>query len=325
MKRKLILQNYQGAGDIVVLTGTVRDLHACNPGMFETDVRTSCPELWDNNPHITPVNPRDPLAERIRCEQPLSFVSNTLPYHMVHGFTRDLAEKLNVRVEPTAFKGDIYLSDEEQNRLNEVEKETGLSNGPYWLINAGGKYDLTIKWWSHDRYQQVVDHFAGRIEFVQIGEDRHNHKPLMGAVDLRGVTDIRQLVTLVYHAQGVVSPVSFLMHLAAAVPTKPGAPSTRPCVVVLGGREPAHWIQYPQHQVLHTNGALPCCANGGCWRARTVPLGDQSDADKPNRLCVDVAPGPLPRCMDMISAEDVIQRIELYFKGGAISYLGGGQ
>ena len=34
----------------------------------------------------------------------------------------------------------------------------------------------------------------------------------------------------------------------------------RPCVVVAGGREPAHWEAYPDHQFIHNNGALRCCA-----------------------------------------------------------------
>lgn len=29
----------------------------------------------------------------------------------------------------------------------------------------------------------------------------------------------------------------------------------------------------------------------------------------------------LPKCLDMISAEEVIRRVELYFAGGAIDYL----
>ena len=31
---------------------------------------------------------------------------------------------------------------------------------------SGGKFDYTIKWWSPARYQEVVDHFLGRIDFV---------------------------------------------------------------------------------------------------------------------------------------------------------------
>ena len=31
--------------------------------------------------------------------------------------------------------------------------------------------------------------------------------------------------------------------------------------------------------------------------------------------------GALPRCMDMITADEVIRRIEWYFRGGALEYL----
>ena len=146
-------------------------------------------------------------------------------------------------------------------------------------------------------------------------------------LDFRGKTKLRQLVRLVYHAQGIVCPVTLLMHLAAAIEVKGGKPKNRPCVVVNGGREPVHWEAYPHHQFVHTIGALPCCEHGGCWKSRTVPLGDGDKKDE--SLCVSVLPadlaadrsGPLPRCMDMISAEEVARRVELYFHGGAVSYL----
>src|ERR1044071_8754502 len=105
------------------------------------------------------------------------------------------------------------------------------------------------------------------------------------------------------------------MHLAAATEVKNGRPHGRPCVVVAGGREPAHWEAYPDHQYIHTNGALNCCAQGGCWRDRVLPLGDGDPRDRPSRRCVDVV-GRLPRCMDLITPEEVIRRIELYHQGG---------
>jgi hypothetical protein len=188
--------------------------------------------------------------------------------------------------------------------------------------------DFTIKWWDLRRWQEVVDHFRDRVLFVQVGEAHHCHAPLDGVLDLRGKTDLRQLVRLVYHSQGVISPVTLLMHLAAAVEVKGGFPKNRPCVVVAGGREPMQWEAYPHHQFIHTNGALPCCDQGGCWKARTVPLGDGAPQDE--EICLDVVDAlaassemtiPLPRCMDLISASDVIQRVELYFRGGAADYL----
>jgi hypothetical protein len=36
--RRLILRNYQSPGDILMLTAAVRDLHACYPGRFLTDL-----------------------------------------------------------------------------------------------------------------------------------------------------------------------------------------------------------------------------------------------------------------------------------------------
>ena len=317
--RRLILTNHQSPGDLVMLTAAVRDLHAACPGRFLTDVRTPCPGLWENNPHLTPLEEGAADVEAIQCEYPLIHHSNQRPYHFLHAFTRFLSEKLGVFIEPTAFKGDIHLSPEEKAWMSQVQERVG-EDIPFWIVNAGGKRDFTAKWWEPARYQQVVDHFRGRIQFVQVGEAGHHHPALRGVIDLRGKTDLRQFVRLMYHAQGVLCPVTFAMHLAAAVETKPGMPKNRPCVVVAGGREPMQWEAYPHHQYIHTNGALRCCDNGGCWKSRVVPLGDGDEKDQPQNLCVDVV-GTLPRCLDMITAPEVVRRIEMYFTGGAVEYL----
>ena len=318
-KRKLILRNFLSPGDLVMLTAAVRDLHRNYPGRFVTDVRTSCPELWEHNPHITRLHEPDRKAQQINCEYPLIDRSNEAPYHAIHGFADFLSSRLRVNVRPTAFCGDIHLSAEEQRWKSTVHELAGRDI-PFWIVNAGGKFDFTIKWWDWRRYQQVVDHFRDRILFAQVGEIGHYHPPLRNVVDLRGRLDLRQLVRLVYHSQGVLCGVTALMHLAAAVPTRPDRPAARAAVIIAGGREPTHWEAYPHHQFIHTIGALPCCANGGCWRARTLPLGDGEEGDKRENLCVDVV-GELPHCMDMISADEVIRRIETYFAGGTIFFL----
>lgn len=317
--RKLILRNFQSAGDIVMLTAAVRDLHRSSPGEFLTDVRTPFPDLWAHNPHLTPLHEDDRGVETIDCHYPLIHEANTTPCHFLHAFPSYLNDRLGLRIRVTDFKGDIYVSDEEKAWFAAVEGSGGPAF-PYWLLVSGGKPDFTIKWWDHERYQQVVDHFAGRIQFVQVGEASHHHPPLRGVIDLRGQTSLRRLVLLMYHAQGAVSPVSLLMHLAAAVPTPASAARNRPCVVVAGGREPPHFTAYPHHQFIHTVGALKCCDNGGCWKSRTMPLGDGDEKDRPEALCVDVV-GRLPRCMDMITAAEVIRRVELYFEGHLLRFL----
>jgi ADP-heptose:LPS heptosyltransferase len=317
--RKLVLRNFQSPGDLVMLTAAVRDLHLCYPNQFITDVRTPWPHLWENNPWITPLRCSEPSVETIDCQYPLIHRSNQEPWHFLHGFMDSLNQQLGVCIKPTHFKGDIHISPQEKSWLSQVQEIT-KDEVPFWIISGGGKFDYTIKWWHSTRYQSVIDHFRDRILFVQVGESGHHHPRLKGVLDLRGKTDLRQLIRLVYHAQGILTPVSLLMHLAAAVEVKPGMPKNRPCVVVAGGREPPHWEAYPHHQFIHTVGALRCCDNGGCWKSRTTPLGDGDSKDRPENLCVDVVEG-LPHCMEMITSEAVVRRVDLYFQGGASRYL----
>ena len=302
-----------------MLTAAVRDLHKCCPERFITDVRTSCPDLWKNNPYLTPLADDDPQVETIECHYPLINRCDKTPYHCLHGFVEFFNDRLHLAVKPTAFRGDLHLSAQEKLWHSQVH-EVAAAAIPFWIVAAGGKPDVTIKWWQTRRYQQVINHFKGKIQFVQVGEIGHWHPKLEGVIDLRGRTTLRELVRLVYHSQGILCSVTALMHLAAAVEKKRGQPPNRPCVVIAGGREPAHWEAYPGHQFIHTNGALPCCAGGGCWKDRTAPLGDGDERDKPDHLCVNVAQD-LPRCLDMISAAEVIQRIETYFQGGVLRFL----
>jgi ADP-heptose:LPS heptosyltransferase len=316
--RKLILKSFLSPGDIVMLTAAVRDLHRYYPGKFQTDVRTACPEIWENNPYLVSLSESDPEVTVLDCSYPLINRCNETPYHCLHGFIDFLNDQLELNIKPTAFKGDIHLSEQEKAWYSQVREIAGRDI-PFWILVAGGKYDVTIKWWDSKRFQEVVDHFAGRIQFVQIGDFEDYHPRINGVIDLRGRTDLRQFIRLVYHAQGVLCPVTAAMHFAAAVQMKSG-PKNRPCVVIAGGREPVHWEAYPNHQFIATNGTLNCCSNGGCWKARVLPLGDGDERDGQDHLCVDVV-GSLPRCMDMITAANVIQRIELYFEGGLIKYL----
>lgn len=345
--RKLILQNRQSPGDVLMLTAAVRDLHRHAPGRFVTDVRTTAEALWENNPHLTPLDENEADVETIECHYPLIHESNQRPVHFLEGFIRFLNDRLGLSIPLTEMRGDIHLSPEERAAPSAVSRWCG-GEVPYWIIAAGGKWDYTIKWWDIARWQAVVDHFAGRLFFVQVGEREHYHPRLRGALDLRGRTSLRALVRLMHHAQGVVCPVTCLMHLAAAVPRADGIAGERPCVIVAGGREPVAWEAYPGHHFLHTIGALPCCAEGGCWRARTAPLGDGDAKDDAGSLCqrpMRLANGPactafaasdldawraarfqpaphlLPECMDRITTRQVIDAIESYLAAGTTHLL----
>jgi ADP-heptose:LPS heptosyltransferase len=313
----LILKNYQAPGDIVMLTAALRDLHLSHPGRYTTAVETHYPELFQHNPYVVCRSklPTDCLT--LDCEY-RSFMTfaNSIPVHFLHGFIHDINVKLKLNIRLTKFAGDIHLSPAETEHRPSFPAVPELPHH-YWVLIAGGKPDITVKWWSARRYQEVVDHFRGRISFAQVGREDHGHPPIKGAIDLRGRTTLRQLIHLIHHSQGVLCPVTLAMHLAAAVPSADGRIGGRPCVVVAGGREPPHWVAYPHHQFIHTVGALWCCTRGGCWKSRTRPLNDGHDLDMSRHLCVDVR-GELPACMDLIGSDQVISRIEQYYRGGLL-------
>jgi ADP-heptose:LPS heptosyltransferase len=304
-----------------MMTAAVRDLHRARPGEFQTAVDTSCPAIWDFNPYISTFAPGDSSIEQIEMNYPLIHTSNQRPYHFIHGYVQYLEDILDIRIPVTEFKGDIYLSEEEKGWMSQIA-ESGYTGG-FWIIIAGGKYDFTTKWWNPASFQKVIDHFAERIVFVQCGELHHWHPPLRNVFNLIGKTDLRQFIRLVYHADGIVCPVTLAMHLAASVETRPGAPRSRPCVVVAGGREPPHWEAYPNHQFISNTGALNCCQMGGCWKSYCqLATGSEIDHGSVCEHPVDISPGlRIPQCMQLISADDVIRRIEMYYQGGALEYL----
>ncbi len=316
--RKVVFRSFQSPGDLVMLTAAARDLHIAYPNQFITDVRTSADSLWENNPFISTLRSEDPGVETLDMHYPLIHQSNQRPYHFLHGYTQYLESKLGLRIPVTKFSGDIHLSPEEKNSppLEGVELPER-----FWIVIAGGKRDFTAKWWNPASYQQVVDHFQGQIAFVQCGEGGHWHPSLTGVINLVGKTTLRQFVRLMHYAEGVICPVTFAMHLAAAVETRPGQPRHRPCVVIAGGREPPHWEAYPHHQFLSTVGMLSCCADGGCWKSRCQLVGDGDEKDHRN-VCeqpVQVTPQlRIPRCQEMTTAGDVIRCVEKYLHGGLL-------
>jgi hypothetical protein len=315
---KLVIRCSLSPGDVVMLTAAIRDLHKTYPDRFITDIRTPCGHLFENSPYITKIADNDPEAFCIKAGYPLVHQSNNGSYHFIHGFRKDLESKLGCPIDQGPQKGDIHISSQEGSWYSQVYEKVG-KNRPFWLINAGSKSDFTCKLWEVWRYKHVIDALP-EILFVQVGSKEHAHTPLEAKhdnlINLVGQTDLRQLIRLVYWSAGCLSPVSLLMHLAAAVPMNSiYKRQERPCVVVAGGREAGPWEAYKCHQFLHTCGMLPCCEHGGCWRSRVYPIGDGDEKDKRN-LCempVNSESGQIiPRCMDIITVDMVVQAIRNY-------------
>jgi len=320
--RKVILKNYQSPGDILMLTSAVRDLKLSHPNI-SVDVRTSCSSIWDNNPYLTPLDEKDPMAEIFDVGYPIIHQSNEGAYHFIHGFRLDIENKLNLKIKQTRFCGDIHFSPEELSYKSMIHEYYTGEDTPFWLICTGGKTDYSAKWWIKEYAQEVVDYFNGKILFVQFGSGADYHPLLDNVINIIGKTNLRMLMRLAYHSDGIVCPVTFTMHLAAALPQKPGKPKNKACVVTAGGREPCTFTRYTHHGYLHANGYLPCCDNGGCWKSRIIPIGDGDKKDE--ELCTDTIEfndRKVQRCMyDFVTPGMVIQEIEKYYKHGMLKYL----
>lgn len=337
--RKLIWKQFQCPGDVLMVTAALRDLMLSQPGVFTVDYQGAHPEIFANNPHITKLDPWD--GQIIDLCYGYAIQHCNRPRHFVEGFTEFLSRKLGVFIETTDFRGDIYLSDEEREPWPDLPEH-------YWLIDAGSKRDFTAKQWSHHRFQQVVDAFQDKLTFVQIGHEADLHPKLNNVISLVGKTSIRELIRVCYRSAGVLTPVSFPMHLAAAVPMPGDAqsvpvlsahemhvkvaesrsqrrdsqgkvydpPSVSPrrgrgCVVIAGHREPAHWESYPGHAYLGANGRISCTSLGaGCWKNKTIKV------DNDNSLCMlpseDEVGQAIPECLRRITVEHVVKAIKSF-------------
>jgi ADP-heptose:LPS heptosyltransferase len=219
--RKVILRNFQAPGDIVVLTAAIRDLKLSYPN-FLIDVRTTAMEIWENNPYLTPLNENDKNVEIYDVGYPLIHNSNEGSYHFIHGFRKDIEDKLKIKIKPEFLRGDIHISDAERGWYSAVYEELG-KDVQYWIINAGYKNDYTCKQWDFQRYQKIIDELP-EITFVQIGvkDASHIHPKLTGKnlINLVGETSNRQLIRLIYNSFGVITPCLILSLLILALKDK---------------------------------------------------------------------------------------------------------
>ena len=289
---KILLRNTQPLlGDRLMFTPAVRDLKTQFPD-YKINVISAGPEMWNNNPYLdNDVNLSN--ADVVYDIGPAKVTkgSKTNGIHIARAFTECLSEKMNTVIKHGLLKPDIHLS--------ETEKKASPVSGRYWVINIDTG-PMSAKRWPPERFQQLVESMPN-ITFVQIGLSKDNQYRLRGAnvIDLIDRTKIRELFSLVYNAEGCISLVSSLMHVAAAF--------DKPCVVIAGGREPVTFEHYPYHRFLHTIGCVPCARLQACWKNS---IGACLDSD-----------GTTAKCMEIIPVSIVKEAVESYYNGGILKSL----
>lgn len=295
--QKLLLNSFLSPGDAVVMTSAIKSLHDIYPGEYQTDVYTSAPEIWQNNPHITH---DDGTFEKHNLHYDLVHQSDQIAISFMQAYTAGLCKVIGRPLSLTTNRPHIYLHQDEKVWVDQIQQyKTHGRKVPFWLISTGVKKDYTIKQWPVEFYQKIVDQTGGLIQWVQVGANEHEHHPLAGVINLVGQTNHRELIRLVYHAKGGLGPTTYLQHLCAAF--------EKPYICLLGGREPVSWVTYPKQITLHTIGQLKCCENKACWRARVIPLNDGDEKDK--SLCENPLIGyikPVAKCMAIIRPEEIV-------------------
>ena len=282
----MLLKNGNMLGDTIMMTSAVRDLKIAYPDT-PISVETNYSDVWLNNPYI----------ERWQGDGPEYSIgpaiviqgSKSNGLHFANAFRVCLETKMGKPIKQGPLRGDLHFSEEEK-------KRPIITGGKYWVIDIDcGPYNA--KRWYNDRWQEVVNTLHW-LTFVQVGVEERNDYRLKGTnvIDMVGMTTVRQLLCLHYHAEGSLGLTSSQMHIAGAL--------QKPCVTIAGAREPQTLIKYPTHRLLENVGSLPCAKLGACWSCSG---------------CSHTVHGR-SKCMHLIEPRHVVEAVESYYKGGVLTH-----
>lgn len=322
-----VINNRWALGDTVCLSAMARDFDLAYHGKHTLSFTGHYGSFWRNNPHVTQATPLHSTLLKVEYHHGMDAASRGDRVHFVTWFHKEIQRLTGLRVPVTKAGGDIHLT--QQEALRQVE-------GRYWVVVAGGKLDMTAKWWLDTRWQETVDRLKlYGINCVQAGAHftNHVHAKLKNCLNVTGMTDdVRELFTLIKHSEGVICGVTGPMHIAAAF--------EKPCVVLAGGREAPAWEAYVNdfdafegvkvklpHKFLHTVGLLPCAKEHGCWKTRTVAIeaADLATAKRRDKLCTNpVRDGnvSIAACMKEITVDHVVEAVMAYYEEGRCPPIG---
>lgn len=333
---KIELSNHQFLGDVICKTPVPRDMAAVrrcteclteviapskklegaiecpNCGRqtlarkFRVRIDSRFPAVWQANPYVEQFEGEPDMKMKIGtgigCNQ-----SNTSGRHICQAFRQIVMLKTGFDFPQGELIPDLHLAEDEK-------KMPPIIEGRYWVICIGKRAPFTSKFWPPERWQAVVAALP-EITFVQVGHSDHDQPELRGpnVINMIGKTQdaktgIRDLFRLVYHSDGCCSLVSSLMHIAAGF--------KKPCVVTAGAREPIRFEAYPFHRYLANQGSMSCVgpSSDDIQRSHT---GTNSCWKQSADACPNLE-NEYPKCLMMISVQDVINAIKSYYIGGQL-------
>ncbi len=325
----ITLHHYRAPGDVLMMTSLVRDLALTYPNQYKIVVNSPYPYIWERNPYIECHISGGQTIEgstlhKLGYGASMPRKGTTERKHFVSAFHDAFKTATNRSVPLTRPHADLHLT---------AEEKKPLVDGRYWVILSGGKSDFKTKHWRYLWHQETANALmatglkvvgAGAISAGNGGtRPSSSHPRLSGVVDMVGKTNLREFIRLIHGADGVIGPVTFAMHAAAAL--------GRPYVCIAGGVEEWWWESYyrqnpsfgtvgsllpVEHRYLHTMGLLSCCEKKGCWK-----LGVSAPEDR-GAVChkpVKFTDQTIPRCMEMITPDKVIAAALSYYLDGTLT------
>lgn len=295
----------QQIGDCIKTT-TVAKLFKDQYPELDIEVSMSHPSVYFNNPNVVNngknvpkvINAADEVEVKklnVVCNQDddNGKLDNKFTIHklkenqasFLQGMIGYINAKYNFNLKITQEEPDIYLTKEEKLPFEDLPKK-------FWVVNAGceaknQRKNYPRKYWE-DIFTALPD-----VTFIQNGltKDMHspfpNHKNVINGLDKYNV---RETMRLIYHSQGVISPISWNMHCAAAF--------KKPCIALAGGGEDVSWENYKYYgfNYLHTIGSFDCCQSGGCWKD----------------TCINKEEDGTQKCMQIITPDIIINLVKKY-------------
>jgi glycosyl transferase family 9 (putative heptosyltransferase) len=138
---------------------------------------------------------------------------------------------------------------------------------PHILVQRRASSYTPNKDWPGDSWRTLISMILKTATVLEIGEHSEvrehsevaEHFATPNYIDLRGRTNLGELVACIAAADILVAPVSGPVHIASAVRT--------PAVVILGGYEQPENTAYPGNKILYT--PIECSP---CWLKTPCPI-----------------------------------------------------
>lgn len=294
------LTTVKHVGDSLALSCAVDNLKRAFPGV-NVSYQGVHPEVFANNDQVVVGGPADLVLKVTYTDFGTSHFG-AVKWSLCEGFTRSLAQWLQVDIPFAAKVPRLVLSEEEKSRYDSEQYRGAVvlnSNIQGYCVTKG------YPWW-----REVVE-LMPDARFILIGADspverRIDAGGLSNVLDMRGRTTLRDLMALVSVCGCVLSPASAVVHIAAAL--------GRPSVVVIGARESRRFTDYPGALHVHSR----CVCGGGTWSGSCGCTRFKFSDAKPELVCprpVQYQGWAYPECMVSIPPESVADAVKRQLHG----------